>query len=155
MGDVVSLVEKAAEAVDADEAMRLEERMRKGQFTLDDFLEQLRQMKKLGPLEILVGMLPGGGRGVERRRPEQAAKRSSGRWKAMICAMTPQERRNPQILNARRRQRIAKGSGVKVSELNNLLQRFAQMQQMMKKMGKFQKMLGRMGGAQPPGLFRR
>jgi signal recognition particle subunit SRP54 len=77
------------------------------------------------------------------------------RMEGMICAMTPLERRNPQILNARRRLRIAGGSGVKVSELNNLLQRFGQMQQMMKKMGKFQKMLGRMGGAPPPGLFRR
>ena len=73
----------------------------------------------------------------------------------MICAMTPKERRYPQILNARRRLRIANGSGVKVSELNTLLQRFGQMQQMFKKMGKFQKMMARMGGAPPPGLFRR
>jgi signal recognition particle subunit SRP54 len=73
---------------------------------------------------------------------------------AMICGMTPLERRNPQILNARRRQRIAKGSGVNVAELNNLLNRFAQMQQVMKKMGKFQKMMAKMGGPNP-GLFRR
>jgi len=154
MGDVVSLVEKAAEAVDADEAKRLEERMRKGQFTLDDFLVQLRQMRSMGPLESLVGMLPGGGdmlKGADLSKSEKDFRRMEG----MICAMTPLERRNPQILNARRRLRIAGGSGVKVSELNNLLQRFGQMQQMMKKMGKFQKMLGRMGGAPPPGLFRR
>ncbi len=154
MGDVVSLVEKAAEAVDADEAKRLEERMRKGQFTLDDFLVQLRQMRSMGPLENLVGMLPGGGdmlKGADLSKSEKDFRRMEG----MICAMTPLERRNPQILNARRRLRIAGGSGVKVSELNNLLQRFGQMQQMMKKMGKFQKMLGRMGGAPPPGLFRR
>jgi signal recognition particle subunit SRP54 len=154
MGDVVSLVEKAAETVDADEAKRLEERMRKGQFTLDDFLAQLRQMRSMGPLENLVGMLPGGGemlKGADLSKSEKDFRRMEG----MICAMTPLERRNPQILNARRRLRIAGGSGVKVSELNNLLQRFGQMQQMMKKMGKFQKMLGRMGGAPPPGLFRR
>jgi len=145
MGDVVSLVEKAAEAVDLDEAKRMEEKMRKGQFTLDDFLEQLRQMKKLGPLENLVGMLPGGS---EMMKGADMSKREG-----MICGMTPQERRNPQILNARRRQRIAKGSGVSVAELNTLLNRFGQMQQMMKKMGKFSKMMTKMGGGMP-GMFR-
>ena len=153
MGDVVSLVEKAAEAVDLDEAKRMEEKMRKGQFTLEDFLEQLRQMKKLGPLENLVGMLPGGSemmKSADMSKSEKEFRRMEG----MICGMTPQERRNPQILNARRRQRIAKGSGVSVAELNTLLNRFGQMQQMMKKMGKFQKMMSRMGGA-APGLLRR
>ncbi|PYK00008.1 MAG: signal recognition particle protein, partial [Verrucomicrobia bacterium] len=152
MGDVVSLVEKAAEAVDLDEAKRMEEKMRKGQFTLDDFLEQLRQMKKLGPLENLVGMLPGGSemmKGADMSKSEKEFRRMEG----MICGMTPQERRNPQILNARRRQRIAKGSGVSVAELNTLLNRFGQMQQMMKKMGKFSKMMTKMGGGMP-GMFR-
>ena len=152
MGDVVSLVEKAAEAVDLDEAKRMEEKMRKGQFTLEDFLEQLRQMKKLGPLENLVGMLPGGSemmKSADMSKSEKEFRRMEG----MICAMTPQERRNPQILNARRRQRIAKGSGVSVAELNTLLNRFGQMQQMMKKMGKFQKMMAKMGGVMP-GMFR-
>src|SRR5438105_8142113 len=136
MGDVVSLVEKAAETVDLDEAKRMEEKMRKGQFTLEDFLEQLRQMKKLGPLENLVGMLPGGSemmKSADMSKSEKEFRRMEG----MICGMTPQERRNPQILNARRRQRIAKGSGASVAELNTLLNRFGQMQQMMKKMGKF------------------
>ena len=149
MGDVVSLVERAAEAVSEDEAKRLEERMRKGQFTLEDFLEQLRGMKKLGSLESIVGMLPGGSemlKTADLSKSEKEFKRMEG----MICAMTPKERQHPQILNARRRQRIAKGSGVQVSELNNLLNRFGQMQQMMKKMGKFQKMLGKMGGM--PGM---
>ena len=152
MGDVISLVEKAAEAVDLDEAKRFEEKMRKGQFTLEDFLEQLRQMKKLGPLENLVGMLPGGSemmKSADLSKSEKEFKRMEG----MICAMTPQERRNPQILNARRRQRIAKGSGVSVAELNTLLNRFGQMQQMMRKMGKFQKMMAKMGGPKP-GLLR-
>src|SRR5213593_4110221 len=145
MGDVVSLVEKAAEAVDLDEAKRLEEKMRKGQFSLEDFLDQLRQMKKLGPLESLVGMLPGGAEALKNTdlsKHEKEFRHSE----AMICGMTKQERRNPHILNAKRRQRIAKGSGVSVTELNTMLNKFAQMQQMMKKMGKFQKMMARMGG---------
>src|SRR2546422_9521164 len=103
MGDVVSLVEKAAEAVDMEEAQRMEEKMRKGQFTLEDFLEQLRQMKKIGSLENLVGMLPGGSemmKSADLSKSEKEFRRMEG----MICGMTPQERRNPQILNARRRQ---------------------------------------------------
>ncbi len=148
MGDVVSLVERAAEAVDVDEAKRMEEKMRKGQFTLSDFLEQLRQMKKLGSLESVVGMLPGGAemlKGADLAKQERDFIRMEG----IICAMTPQERQSPQILNAKRRIRIAKGSGVKVAEVNNLLNRFGQMQQMMKKMGKFQKVMARMGGLPP------
>jgi signal recognition particle subunit SRP54 len=154
MGDVVSLVEKAAEAVDVEEARRMEEKMRKGQFTLEDFLEQLRQMKKMGPLESIVGMLPGGSemlKGADMTKQEKEFRRMEG----IICGMTPQERRTPQILNAKRRQRIAKGSGVTVTEVNTLLNKFGEMQQMMKKMGKFQKMMARMGGGMPPGMFRR
>ncbi len=153
MGDVVSLVEKAAEAVEFEDAKRLEEKMRKGQFTLTDFLEQLRQMKKLGPLESIVGLLPGGAeaaKGADFQKHEKEMKH----MEAMICAMTPQERSTPQILNARRRQRIAKGSGVSVTELNTMLNKFSGMQQMMKKMGKFQKMLSRMGGGGLPGMLR-
>ncbi len=145
MGDVVSLVERAAETVDLEDAKRMEEKMRKGQFTLEDFLEQLRQMKKMGSLESIVGMLPGGSEmleGADLSKQEKEFKRMEG----MICAMTFQERRNPAILNAKRRVRIARGSGVAVSELNNLLNRFGQMQQMMKKMGKFQRAMAKMGG---------
>jgi signal recognition particle subunit SRP54 len=145
MGDVVSLVEKAAEAVDLDEAMRLEEKMRKGQFSLEDFLDQLRQMKKLGPLESIVSMLPGGAEVVKNNDLSKQEKELR-QMEAMICAMTLQERGNPHILNAKRRQRIAKGSGVTVAALNTMLNKFAQMQQMMKKMGKFQKMMAKMGG---------
>jgi signal recognition particle subunit SRP54 len=145
MGDVVSLVEKAAEAVDFDEAMRLEEKMRKGQFTLMDFLDQLRQMKKLGPLESIIKMLPGGAEAMKQTDLTKQEKELK-HMEAMICGMTPQERNNPHILNAKRRQRIAKGSGVRVTELNTMLNKFAQMQQMMKKMGKFQKMMAKMGG---------
>lgn len=152
MGDVVSLVEKAAEAVDLEDAKRLEEKMRKGEFTLDDFLDQLRAMKKLGPLENIVKMLPGGAEALQGANLTKQEKEFK-RMEAMICSMTPEERRQPQILNAKRRVRIAQGSGVTVAELNTLLNKFAQMQQMMKKMGKFQKMMARMGGL--PGGLRR
>jgi len=150
MGDVVSLVERAAETVDLDEAKRMEEKMRKGQFTLEDFLEQFRQMKKLGPLESIIGMLPGGSemlKGADLNKQEKEFRRMEG----MICSMTPKERQQPQILNAKRRIRIAKGSGVTVSELNTMLNKFYQMQQMMKKMGKFQRMMMKRGGM--PGMF--
>ena len=150
MGDVVSLVEKAAEAVNMDEALRLEEKMRKGQFTLEDFLDQLRQMKKLGPLESIVSMLPGGAEAIKNTDLSKQEKEFV-HMEAMICGMTRQERSNPHILNAKRRQRIAKGSGVSVAELNTMLNKFGQMQQMMKKMGKFQKLIARMGGGAPPG----
>src|ERR1051325_1309357 len=147
MGDVVSLVEKAAEAVDLEDAKKLEEKMRKGQFTLEDFLEQMRAMKKLGSLESIVGMLPGG----DQIKPEELDQQQKEfkRMEGIICAMTPQERRNPNLLNAKRRIRIANGSGVKVAEVNTLMNKFAQMQQMMKKFGKMQKMMGRMGGKMP------
>jgi signal recognition particle subunit SRP54 len=153
MGDVVSLVEKAVEAVDLDDARRMEEKMRKGHLTLEDFLDQLRQMKKLGPLESIVGLLPGGAEALKGQDLSKQEKEFR-HMEAMICAMTFQERRNPHILNARRRQRIAKGSGVSVAELNTMLNRFAQMQQMMKNMGKFQRMMARMGGG-AAGLLRR
>jgi signal recognition particle subunit SRP54 len=145
MGDVVSLVEKAAEAVDMDEAKRMEEKMRKGQFSLEDFLDQLRQMKKLGSLESIVSMLPGGSEMLKNNDLSKEEKEFQ-HMEAMICAMTTQERRNPHILNAKRRQRIAKGSGVTVTALNTMLNKFTQMQQMMKKMGKLQKMMAKMGG---------
>jgi signal recognition particle subunit SRP54 len=149
MGDVVTLVERAAEAVDQEKAMELEEKMRKGIFTLEDFLMQLREMKKMGPIENLVGLLPGGAdmiKGVDMRKSERDFRRMEG----IICGMTPKERRNPQILNAKRRQRIAKGSGVTVAEVNTLLRRFEEMQGMMKKLGKMQKMMGKFGGKLPP-----
>ena len=154
MGDVVSLVERAAEAVDEDDLKRMEEKMRRGQFTLEDFLDQLRQMKKLGPLENVMKMLPGG---AEAMKGQDLSKqeREFKHMEAMICGMTSQERRTPALLNAKRRIRVAKGSGVTVTELNTMMNKFAQMQQMMKKMGKFQKMMGKMGGGLPGMLGRR
>ncbi len=153
MGDVVSLVEKAAEAVSEEDAKRMEEKMRKGEFSLEDFLEQLRAMKKLGSLESILKMLPGGGdalKQIDIGKQEKEFKRMEG----MVCAMTKKERLNPVLLNASRRRRIAAGSGVTVTELNTMLNKFFQMQTMMKKMGKMSKMMGKMGGAMP-GMFRR
>ena len=152
MGDVVSLVERAAEVVDMDEAKRFEEKMRKGQFTLEDFLDQMRAMKKLGSLQSIVGMLPGG----DKIKPEELVQQEKEfkRMEGIICSMTLKERRNPQLLNAKRRVRIAAGSGVKVVEVNTLMIKFAQMQDMMKKFGKMQKMMGKMGGKMP-GMPRR
>jgi signal recognition particle subunit SRP54 len=153
MGDVVSLVERAAEAVSEDDAKRMEEKMRKGQFTLEDFLEQLRAMKKLGSLESVVKMMPGGGDALKQMDIGKQEKEFK-RMEAMICSMTAQERRSPELLNAKRRVRIAKGSGVSVTELNTMLNKFFQMQTMMKKMGKMSKMMARMGGGMP-GMLRR
>lgn len=148
MGDVITLVEKAAEAVDQKKAMELEEKMRKGNFTLEDFLSQLREMKKLGPLEDVVKLLPGGRdmiKGADLSKSEREFKRMEG----ILCAMTPKERNHPEILNGKRRIRIAKGSGVNVAEVNNLLKRFDEMRDMMRKMNKFQKMMGKFGGKMP------
>ena len=153
MGDVVSLVEKAAEAVDLEDAKKLEEKMRKGEFTLEDFLDQLRQMKKLGSLESILGMLPGGSEMLKQQGDLSKQEKEFRRMEGIICAMTLKERRTPQILNAKRRIRIAKGSGVTVTEVNSLLNKFGEMQQMMKKFGKMQKMMSRMGGGLP-GMFR-
>ena len=151
MGDVVSLVEKAAEAIEEDEAARMEEKLRKGQFSLEDFLEQMRAMKKLGPLENIVGMLPGGDAALKDADLDKG-QAELRRMEALICAMTPKARRQPNILNASRRRRIATGTAVKVSELNSMLNKFFQMQQMMKKMGKMQKMMAKMGGGDLGGL---
>ncbi len=148
MGDVVTLVERAAEAVDQKKAMELEEKMRKGQFSLEDFLSQLREMKKLGPLEDVVKLLPGGGdmlKGADLTKSEREFRRMEG----ILCAMTPKERHHPEVLNGKRRMRIAKGSGVTVTEVNNLLKRFEEMREMMRKMNKFQKMMGKFGGKMP------
>ncbi len=154
MGDVVSLVEKAAEAVSEADAKKLEEKMRKGEFSLEDFLEQLRAMKKLGSLESIMKMMPGGSEALKQvdiGKQEKEFKRMEG----MVCAMTPKERLAPQILNAGRRRRIAAGSGVSVAELNTMLNKFFQMQQAMKKMPKFMKMMSKMGGGGLPGMFGR
>ncbi|MBP3337739.1 MAG: signal recognition particle protein [Clostridia bacterium] len=129
-GDVLSLIEKAQEAIDDKSAAALEEKIKKNQFDLNDFLDQLQQMKKMGPLTQLIGMLPG----VDTKALQNADidERKLFRVEAIIQSMTQAERKNPSIINASRRRRIAAGSGNQVSDVNNLLRQFEQMQKMMK-----------------------
>jgi len=140
MGDIVSLVEKAAAAIDEDEARKMEEKMRKATFDLNDFLAQFKMMRKLGPLENILAMLPGMGQVKDFSVDEKQLKRVE----AIVLSMTLEERSKPDILNARRRQRIARGSGVSVTEVNDLLSRFGQMRKMMKNMGQMTKKMARM-----------
>ncbi len=130
MGDVVSLVEKAQENIDQKEAERMADKMRKADFTLEDFLAQMQQVKKMGSMQSIVGMLPGMS-GVDLG---PGAEKQMARTEAIIHSMTRQERRKPELLNGSRRQRIAQGAGVKIVEVNQLLKQFQQMQKMMKMM---------------------
>jgi len=141
MGDVVGLVEKAAEAVDQQEAARLERKLRRASFDFNDFLAQFKMMRKMGPLENILGMLPGMSNVQGLSVDEKQLKRTE----AIVLSMTSDERARPDILNARRRQRIARGSGNTVTEVNNLLRRFDQMRKMMKSAGKMKKMMAQMG----------
>jgi signal recognition particle subunit SRP54 len=140
MGDVVGLVEKAAEAVDEEEAVRLERKMRTASFDFNDFLAQFKMMRKMGPLENILGMLPGASNVQGLSIDEKQLKRTE----AIVLSMTSEERTRPDILNARRRQRIARGSGSTVTEVNDLLRRFDQMRKMMKNAGKMKKMMAQM-----------
>jgi signal recognition particle subunit SRP54 len=137
MGDVISLVEKAAEAVEAEDAARLEHKLRTASFDFNDFLAQFKMMRRMGPLENILGMLPGMGNVQGLSIDEKQLKRTQ----AIVLSMTTEERTRPDILNARRRQRIARGSGSTVTEVNDLLRRFDQMRKLMKNAGKMKKML--------------
>jgi len=130
MGDVVSLVEKAQESIDEDAAEKLAEKMRKSDFNLEDFLAQLQQVKKMGSMQSIVGMLPG----MSGVKIGDGAERQMARTEAIIKSMTFQERRKPDLLNGSRRQRIANGAGVKIADVNQLVKQFQQMQKMMKMM---------------------
>ena len=148
MGDIVGLVEKAASAIDEADARRMEEKMRTATFDLTDFLDQFKMIRKLGPLENLLGMLPGMGN----MKGFSVDEKQMRRVEAIVLSMTLEERHKPDILNARRRQRIARGSGTSVTEVNDLIQRFNQMRKMMKNMGQFKKMMARSGGPRIPGM---
>jgi signal recognition particle subunit SRP54 len=140
MGDVVGLVEKAAEAVDEEEAARLERKLRTASFDFNDFLAQFKMMRKMGPLENILGMLPG----MSNVQGFSVDEKQLKRTEAIVLSMTSEERTRPDILNARRRQRIARGSGNTVTEVNDLLRRFSQMRKMMKSTGKMKKMMAQM-----------
>ena len=141
MGDVLTLVEKAQQNFDEEEAKRLNKKIRKNQFGFDDFLNQMEQIKKMGSLKDLMGMIPGVGKAI---KDIDIDDNSLKPIEAIIKSMTPQERENPDIINGSRRQRIAKGSGTSVQEVNQLLKQFGQMRKMMKTMNK-------MGGAKALG----
>ena len=151
MGDIVSLVEKAAAAIDEADARRMEEKLRKAEFDLNDFLDQFKMLRRLGPLENILAMLPGMGNQKGLSVDEKQMKRVE----AIVLSMTPGERSNPDILNARRRQRVARGSGTSVTEVNDLVNRFGQMRRMMKQLGnpKMMKAMARQAnraGLKPP-----
>jgi signal recognition particle subunit SRP54 len=154
MGDVVSLVERVAETVDREEAEQLAAKMQKGSFDLDDLATQLQQMRKMGGMSGILGMLPGVGKIRQQLAEHRIDDRMIARQLAIIGSMTPKERRNPQILHASRKRRIAAGSGTAVPEVNKLLKQYQQMQTMMKRVKK-------MGHKQfltrglPPGLLPR
>jgi signal recognition particle subunit SRP54 len=136
MGDVLSLIEKAQQAVDADDAAAMEQKLRKDGFTLETFLEQMQMVKKMGSIDSLLKMIPGAGKALKKAQGMQLPENEMKRIEAIIRSMTPQERTNHKILNGSRRLRIAKGSGTRVQDVNQLLKRFVEAQKMMKKMQK-------------------
>ncbi|PYK31996.1 MAG: signal recognition particle protein [Verrucomicrobia bacterium] len=140
MGDVVGLVEKAAETIEFEDAARLEEKLRRASFDFNDFLQQFKMLRKMGPLENVLGMLPGMSNVPGLSIDEKQLKRTE----AIVLSMTSEERTRPDVLNARRRQRIARGSGSTVTEVNELVRRFDQMRKLMKNAGKMKKMMAQM-----------
>ena len=138
MGDVLSLIEKAEEAVSMEDAAKLEQKIRRDEFTLEDFRDQLRTIRKMGPLEQILGMLPGMGahEGAASSRSEQVDEKQMLRVEAIINSMTAKERAQPPLINGQRRKRIAKGSGTTVEEVNRLLKQFIQMKKMLKSHGR-------------------
>ena len=152
MGDVLTLVEKAQSALDEKETARLTQKLKKNQFDLEDFLAQLQQIKKLGSLESIMGMIPGMGKMVKQMQGAQPSEKEMKRIEAIIRSMTPAERADHGIINGSRRLRIAKGSGTTVQEINLLLKRFTEAQKMMKQLTKLgpKNLMKGMGGL--PGL---
>ncbi len=133
MGDILTLVERAQEVVDEKQALKMQEKLRKAQFTLEDFLDQLQQVQKMGPIGQIMKMIPG--MGDMAKEAEKAVERGDlRRTEAIIRAMTPRERRNPDVLNASRRRRIATGSGTNLPDVNKLVKQFAEMQKLMKQL---------------------
>ena len=145
-GDVVGLVERAAQVIDQEEAEKTAERMMKGQFTLEDMANQIGQLRKMGDLKGLMGMIPGMGKMKKQLANADVDEKKIAHQEAIIRSMTPKERRNPKLINGSRRKRIATGSGTTVPEVNRLLKQFTMMSKMMKNMGKLGK------GKMPPGM---
>jgi signal recognition particle subunit SRP54 len=146
MGDVVTLVEKAAQTIDAEKATKIAEKMKKGIFDLDDMAEQLNQMQRIGGMSGVLGMMPGMGKIKAQIADANLDDGILKRQHAIITSMTPQERRNPKVLDARRKRRIAAGSGTKVEDVNKLVKMHRQMADMMKSLGRNKGMLNRLVG---------
>jgi signal recognition particle subunit SRP54 len=134
MGDMLSLIERAQEQISEESARAMEKRLQEGEFDFEDFLDQLKQVKRLGPIQDLLGMIPGANRMMKDLDPREAEKNLK-QTEAIINSMTRQERRYPDLLNASRRRRIANGSGTTVQEVNTLVKQFREMQKMMKQLG--------------------
>ena len=145
MGDIVSLVEKAAETIDIEKATKIAEKMKKGAFDLEDMAEQFKQMEKLGGMGGIMGMLPGMGK-IKGQIDEAKANKSFVHMRAIISSMTPKERRNPKVLDGKRKRRIAAGSGTTPADINKLLKMHMQMAQVMKEMGRNKGMMAKMAG---------
>ena len=146
MGDVLSLIEKAEDSLDEKKAAEMEARLRRAEFTFEDFLDQLKQVRKMGSLSSIIGMLPGVP-GMKELKNVQVDDRQLDRIEAMIFSMTPQERRHPDVIQGSRRQRIARGSGTSVQDVNALLKQYREMQKMLKLFSS-----GRMKGFRLPGM---
>jgi len=138
MGDMMTLIEKAGETVDREQAEKMGKRLAKGELNLDDFLKQLQQIKKMGPLTQILDMIPGMNQLSKELQPDVTDKQFK-RIEAIISSMTTRERHDPRIINASRKRRIARGSGTNVTEINDLLTQFRQMQRLMKQMGSGQR----------------
>jgi signal recognition particle subunit SRP54 len=151
-GDVVGLVEKAAEVVDQQEAEKMAAKMMKGKFTLEDMAEQFKQIRKMGDVKGLMGMIPGAAKMKDQIAAANIDDKTIARQEAIILSMTLEERQKPKLLNGSRRRRIATGSGTSVQDVNRVLKQFKQMSQMMKKAGKMGKK-GLMPGGIPPGMI--
>ena len=143
MGDVLGLIERAEQVVDRESAEKMMERLRRSEFTLEDFRDQMAQIKKMGPLEQILGMLPGMS-GHMKDVDIAAGEREMKRTAAIIDSMTPRERREPSVLNGSRKKRVAKGAGAGVEDVNRLLKQFVQARKMMKSMGGGAKAMRRM-----------
>lgn len=143
MGDVVGLVERAAEAIDQEEALRMADKMKKASFDFDDFLSQMRMMNKMGGMTSILGMMPGMG---DKMKGMNVDEKRMKHVEAIVLSMTPKERRRPEIIKASRRKRIAAGSGTSVTQVNSLLKQFGQMRKMMRSKGKMNQMMKQMGG---------
>uniref|UniRef100_UPI0040482255 signal recognition particle protein n=1 Tax=Algoriphagus sp. TaxID=1872435 RepID=UPI0040482255 len=152
MGDVISLVERAQQSFDEDEAKRLNAKMRQNNFNFDDFLSQLEQVKKMGNIKDLMGMIPGMGKAMKGLDIDDDSFKPV---EAIIRSMTPKERQNPDIIDGRRRKRIADGSGRNITEVNNLMKQFEDMRKMMKQMNKMGGAKAAMSRMMPPGMGKR